>query len=681
MSKIAVVVPTYNVEPYIVKCIESLLKQSFDDFEIHVVDDGSPANEQALVMPYVESHPDKIHYLRKENGGYGSVLEYAFKNLSSEYILICDPDDWLEPEALKTLYDLAQTHHSDVTCGARFLSYSDSPEVFYDKMFSSAFVYLKEESVYQRNESDFGDVYLIENAPHAKLFRRSLLSDLAFPKKITNTDALLFYYALFNAQRVVYTPKPLAYYLIDRSGNSVTDIKPKVVDEMNQVHQLILSHAKKYHDLSDSFYFQMFTAFYYICDRTDVIKGDQKLVFQKLIETGRLVDELTPDRHRIHRFYRSLSNASRSTDFKYGLFLNPLLGKLVRHFWYLQRLSRRKKSQFLTQPVTRIAEEHLISVSVIVPVYNVEKYLSKCLESLVHQSLDSIEILVVNDGTKDNSQAIIDEYARRYPNRIIGLVKSNGGLSDARNFGLKHAQGEFVAFIDSDDWVDLTMMEKLYQKAKLTQSDIAVCDMDYVYEDGHHESSSGGNFTICDVHENPDILTINNSACNKLYKTSLFSSIEFEKGIWYEDLATTPKLISIAHRIVKVNEPLYKYYQRWNSIVHTQNPKVFDIYTAVHSVKRFLIQQGSYPLYKDYLNRMSVVHGADLTTVRIKDFDDQRIEYLKKNLKQMNSFYPLWIVSKTVLQAPLKKKIVFILLRFHLFSILLWLYDRKANHE
>ena len=109
-------------------------------------------------------------------------------------------------------------------------------------------------------------------------------------------------------------------------------------------------------------------------------------------------------------------------------------------------------------------------VSVIVPVYNVEKYIARCLTSLVNQTIEDLEIIVVNDGSKDNSEQIIKEFKKDYKN-IIYVKKENGGLSSARNFGLIYATGEYVAFLDSDDYVDRTLYQKMYEKAKTTNSD------------------------------------------------------------------------------------------------------------------------------------------------------------------------------------------------------------------
>ena len=227
-------------------------------------------------------------------------------------------------------------------------------------------------------------------------------------------------------------------------------------------------------------------------------------------------------------------------------------------------------------------------VSIIVPIYNVENYLSKCLDSLVNQTYSNIEILAVNDGSQDGSMQIVEDYQKKFK-QLKRLDKMNGGLSDARNYGIEHALGEYLLFIDSDDYVDATMAEKLVQAALLHNADIAVCDMEYVYDTGERKYSSGGDFKIGTVKEQVELFNINNSACNKLFKRNIFENNRFIKGIWYEDLATIPKCCYEANQIVKVDEVLYFYYQRSNSIIHTENPKVFDIYLALEELKRYLI--------------------------------------------------------------------------------------------
>lgn len=124
-------------------------------------------------------------------------------------------------------------------------------------------------------------------------------------------------------------------------------------------------------------------------------------------------------------------------------------------------------------------------VSVIVPVYNVEHYLAKCLDSLVNQSLQNIEIIVVNDGSKDGSGNIIQQYSEKYSDKIKALTKENGGLSDARNFGIDQATGDYLGFVDSDDYVSGTMFEEMLNLAEKNDAEMVICNIQKVDEDGN----------------------------------------------------------------------------------------------------------------------------------------------------------------------------------------------------
>ena len=157
--------------------------------------------------------------------------------------------------------------------------------------------------------------------------------------------------------------------------------------------------------------------------------------------------------------------------------------------------------------------ENKMKVSVIVPVYNVEKYIDKCLESLVNQTLADIEIIVVNDGSPDNSQLIVDEYVKKYPKKIRSFIKENGGQGSARNLGLEYSRGEYISFVDSDDWLEDEALEKMYYKAKKEDSDIVICDMKDCFEDGTEE--------IYNCTKYNTVFEVTPSASNKLFKKSI----------------------------------------------------------------------------------------------------------------------------------------------------------------
>ena len=188
-----------------------------------------------------------------------------------------------------------------------------------------------------------------------------------------------------------------------------------------------------------------------------------------------------------------------------------------------------------------------MKISVIVPVYNVENYLEKCLNSLVNQTLQEIEILVINDGSTDNSQKIIEFFQSKFPQKIKTFAKENGGLSDARNFGIDRATGEFLAFVDSDDYVSATMMEEMYGLAKKHEAEIVICNLQKVDENGivTQKLTQIPNLPEkIDLEKHFSVFSdISYFACNKIFKRELFEGKRFQKGMHFEDIELIPKIL------------------------------------------------------------------------------------------------------------------------------------------
>ena len=273
-------------------------------------------------------------------------------------------------------------------------------------------------------------------------------------------------------------------------------------------------------------------------------------------------------------------------------------------------------------------------VSVIVPVYNVEKYLSKCLDSLVNQTLKDIEIIVVNDGTKDNSQSIIDKYKKKYSKKIKSYIKENGGLSSARNYGLKYAKGNYIAFVDSDDYVDLKMFERMYSEAKNNKFDIVVCDTINVYEEKEVYIKSNLGYSNNDIN---NYIISPPMACSRIYSKKIFEKNKFKEGIFYEDLELTPSFALYTNRIGFLKEGLYFYLQRTGSIMKQKkfNNRLLDIFDVLE--KNYNL------LYKDYskeVEYMYITHLLRTATLRFLDYDKK--EYLYKINKIMREKFPNW---------------------------------------
>jgi len=288
-------------------------------------------------------------------------------------------------------------------------------------------------------------------------------------------------------------------------------------------------------------------------------------------------------------------------------------------------------------------------VSVIVPVYNVENYVEKCLKSLVNQTLQDIEIIVVNDGSTDDSEKIIKEFIKIHGEKIKYVTKENGGLSDARNYGMKFASGEYIAFLDSDDYVDITLYEKMYNKAIEEHCDYVECNFIWKYD--NKEVKDIGN-----VYKNKHemLATARVVAWNKLIKRSLLSelNIEFPKGLRYEDVEFFYKLLPYIKKFGFVKECLIYYIQRQSSIVNTQNERTKEIFIVLDNVINYYKEKGIYEEYKqelEYTYTRLLLCSSLLRIVKIEN-KNVRKELLDATWNNLNSKFPDWKKNKILLE-------------------------------
>lgn len=243
-------------------------------------------------------------------------------------------------------------------------------------------------------------------------------------------------------------------------------------------------------------------------------------------------------------------------------------------------------------------------LSIILPVYNVEQYLDKCLTNILESTFKDFELIILNDGTKDNSEDIINKYIEKYKEKIIYIKKENTGLSDTRNVGLTHAKGEYITFVDSDDYIEKNMYEEMFKKIETFPYDIVACDVKLVYEDSNLEQivSSGYNNDMQDKEEIKRTMTVQYpTVWNKIYKSSLIKDVKFSKGVWYEDVEFMLKLYPNISSIGVVKKPLYNYLQRKNSITYTYNEKLYDIIDNMTNVIEYYKQNGYYDAYYNEL--------------------------------------------------------------------------------
>jgi len=287
-------------------------------------------------------------------------------------------------------------------------------------------------------------------------------------------------------------------------------------------------------------------------------------------------------------------------------------------------------------------------ISIIIPVYNVEKYLRQCLDSVVNQTMRDIQIICVNDGSPDGSRAILQEYANR-DSRIEIIDKPNGGLSSARNAAYPSIKGKYTLFVDSDDWIELDLCEKTYRKAETTGAQMTA----FAFQRGRRTVLLLSPADKTTVKEKLPILD-SPSVCNKLWRTDflLNNKLYFPEGLICEDFFVTWLAITLADRISIVLEQLYHYRFRHGSISQTGGERLMDIVSIFDKIRTYLFESGYYTDYQDEFisQKLRVFHEhyVHLPTSLKPKFAIRIRESLTTDDREFYRTAPKELVSKTV---------------------------------
>ena len=273
-------------------------------------------------------------------------------------------------------------------------------------------------------------------------------------------------------------------------------------------------------------------------------------------------------------------------------------------------------------------------LSVIVPVYNTEAYLRDCVDSILGQTVEDLELILVNDGSPDGSAAIIADYVRRFPQRVSSISLVNGGQGRARNFGIDAAKGEFLSFIDSDDYLEPDAFELMLAAADEHGADIVVCDMEKRFDDGRRE------YVHAAIQDEP--LASAGSSSNKIFRRSLVGDVRFPVGLWYEDFAFSAKMLMSAGKTVFVKKPLYIYRCGQSSTMNNNNArKNLDIISIMEEIRAHALKEDDRDAFEfllinhvllDSVKRLSAQNSPDK-----KEIIGKLRAYVKKNLPSLFS--------------------------------------------
>lgn len=318
-------------------------------------------------------------------------------------------------------------------------------------------------------------------------------------------------------------------------------------------------------------------------------------------------------------------------------------------------------------------------ISIIIPVYNVEKYLERCVGSVLNQTYKNLEIILVDDGSPDNSGRLCDELAK-IDSRIVVYHKENGGLSDARNYGVARAKGNYIGFVDSDDYVHENMYNHLYEIIKMENADVAECGVTRVYGNTERPHYNGEDYYLVlnektYLEEYLKIKKVYGSVWCKLIKRELADKLSFPKGKIYEDIYYNYDMLKNHIKCVVVNNPYYYYYIRKGSITTEKfNNKHMDLIEILDKLKEYVDENYSeysdYALIRQTYGYMSIINQI-LKLNNYKNIEEYKV--LKNRLKP--NMYKI-IKSKNA-EKSLKLGIMLLYFNSKLYKIVLDKYKSK----
>ena len=529
-SKVSVIIPIYNVEQYLAQCLDSVINQTYKNLEIICVNDCSPDNYAKILQEYaLKDNRIKI-VNREKNGGLSAARNSGLDVATGEYVYFIDSDDWIDLDYIAKMVDKIEEQNCDIVLNTNIIKDSDKK--------SEPFLWQR----YTKKDKDgeFLDKVTAINDSQCMiwchLYRRDFLikNNLRFPEGYIHEDEY-FQHITKNLSDNLFAFYGASYHYRQRQ-DSIMSARKNVIKSYVKIFNLIYDFYKNNNLLNIDNRIKLF--------RLDCIAAIENEYDFNLINM--YVDKISKDFEQ-----------DRMASSDYEKYLYNKIKKSNSYEEYKKNIGKLEKLSYLTRE--KLKRSKCKKVSVIIPVYNVEKYLRKCLDSVCAQTLEDIEIICVNDCSPDDSIEILKEYASK-DNRIkIIDFKENRGVAVARNEAIKIATGEYIGFVDSDDWIDLDFYEKLYKKAKEDNVDLVV----------------GNHITVQNNQNSKLIDIVNKVKKNKIYFNGLFYlglykneilkkyDIKFLENVIYGEDRLFPILaVYYANKVETVADTYYYYFKR-----------------------------------------------------------------------------------------------------------------------
>ena len=595
MPKVSVIVPCFNVEKYIERCLNSLQKQLLEDIEIICIDDKSTDNTLEILKSRAESD-SRIHVIAQEkNMGVAVARNTGIDNATGEYVGFVDADDYVDIDfyqkiynhAIKTGAELAKGLLTVIENGSRFIP----PTNEYAKQRKIRFCYDFTSAIYKKDFLDRHNLRFMEGV--------ALGEDITFLIK-----------AAYLCNELAFCPYPTSYYYEIRSGSANTTMDKNKINSIITIVDHMMNYANTTQNMPQEDYnFIIWFVLDVLGKNLAKVKFEDKHILEQSVYNvinvakdkkyakktlctvfGQLYERLftkyIPNKNflkimkkydiNVYKLYAEKAVLNKN---KFIEIINIVESQAFKKIKLFGAFTIYKKYKGNKPIENKKQEIQLVDgkpkVSIVVPFYNVEKYIGECMESLVNQTLKDIEIICVDDCGSDNSRQIVENFAKKDTRIKIIKNRKNRGLSYSRNVGIKKATAPYIMFCDSDDMLKLDACEKMMSLVHLTKADIAACSMEIKYEsdtdkkqeDEYLKIKKNGLFDINKQFQ----FSCNVCAPAKIYKREIIikNKIEFPVGLRHEDEFFFPVYCIWAKKIAQCTEELYVYRRRQESIMNT----------------------------------------------------------------------------------------------------------------
>lgn len=606
---LSILMPVYNVEKYLAECLDSALSQDYRNVEIICVNDGSTDGSLAILQRYA-AQDQRVKVIDKENGGYGVAMNTALDAASGDYVGVLESDDYVCANGWTLLMDEAVSHSLEVVKGCYYRTSSERGDSYFEVCRN-----VDEHCPASLDEVPYREVVSAKEYPRCFWINPSIWSGV-YSREFLQRENVRFnetpgasyqdvsfaFKVWTSAERAMLLPEPIIHYRTDNEFSS-SNSKAKVFavcDEVDECAEYLRSRN------ADTWLYEVLCALQYKSYIWNInrVASSFKLSF---------VEKMRAD------FQGNIKKGYFPSRFFDGVYAEDYCA-IADHPYVPRRVSEQPQAEVVVRSQCESPD-----VSVIVPFFNQEQFLAECIDSVLGQMHENIELVLVDDGSNDKSPAIAERYARE-DKRVTLLRQENSGLSASRNTGLKYAKGTYINFLDSDDMLVSDGISSLFEKASNKKLDVLMFDASALYEEEElvekfpqYQISYQRDREYGGVRSGANLFSemecgreYQVSACLSLVRRAFIeeNGLRFDLGIIHEDNPWTFKLLLLANRASHMQKNIYIRRVRNGSIMTSSDPtrSIMGYMVCLCKMKEFL-EGRDYPYHveKSIFNQFNVI--------------------------------------------------------------------------